>query len=175
MNDYTYPIKNNWLKIFLVNYKSKSIIGATGSYQSISSDSKYRNANDSILIYFYKIFLFFFKFPIFPNPHLRTANFFMHSKDFLKYNFPKNYKSKLDAWSVESGRNSLTNFFKRKKYRILVVNSDGQLFKEKNWKKSETYCYKNQSKLVLADKHTDKYFFSSKIAKAKKQITVWGS
>jgi len=174
MNDHSYPIRNNWLKIILGNYKSKSIIATTASYQSISSDSKYRNKHDSILTYFYKFFLYFFKFPIFPNPHLRTTNFLMHSKDFLKYDFPKNYKSKLEAWSVESGRNSLTNFFKRKKYHILVVNSDGEVFKEKDWKKSETYCYQKQSKLILADKHTDKYLSLKKKAQVKKQITVWG-
>ena len=40
----------------------------------------------------------------------------------------------------------MTNFFKKKRFNIYVVNSDGNKFTENQWKFSETYNYLNQSK-----------------------------
>jgi hypothetical protein len=96
------------------------------------------------------------------------------AKDYIKYKFEKNYYTKFDSWKTESGRDSITNFFKKKGFEILVVNSDGVAYSEKNWKYSETYCYKNQNKLIVSDKRTRKYDnFSIKDKKIKTKI-VWG-
>ena len=65
-------------------------------------------------------------------------------------------------------------FLKKKKFNILVVNSDNKLFNEKNWFKSETYAYKEQSKKIMSDNHVRKYIKLNKEKKAKKSKTVWG-
>ena len=39
-------------------------------------------------------------------------------------------KSKIDAWKIESGKNSLTNYLKKLNYNIYVINSDGKRFSE---------------------------------------------
>ena len=49
---------------------------------------------------------------------------------------------------IESGKKSLTNYFKNKKFDIFVVNSDGKRFTEE-LKLSETYMYKGQRKILF--------------------------
>ena len=61
----------------------------------------------------------------FPNPHIRTSSFLIYSQIFLDFMADKKTNSKLDAWKLESGIGSLTNYFKDKNYNIYVVNSDG--------------------------------------------------
>ena len=39
-------------------------------------------------------------------------------------------KSKIDAWKIESGKNSLTNYLKKLNYNIYVINSDGKDFQK---------------------------------------------
>ena len=37
LNSHSYPIVNNWLRIYTQNYKNNSLIGSSGSYCSLSS------------------------------------------------------------------------------------------------------------------------------------------
>ena len=74
----------------------------------------------------------------------------------------------------ESGFNSLTNFFKKNNYPILVINSEGKKFSEKDWKFSETYNFLNQSKSIISDKHTRKYLMLNDKEKKPHQINTWG-
>jgi hypothetical protein len=174
LNNQSFPVKKNWLLLMCSNFKNKRILGATGSYESISSRGFLRSYNENILSYIYKVIKYLIYFPLFPNPHVRTTAFMMLAKDYIKYKFEKNYYTKFDSWKTESGRNSLTNFFKKKGFEILIINSDGKAYSEKYWKFSETYCYKNQSKLIISDNRTRKYEnFSVKDKLIKKKI-VWG-
>lgn len=174
LNNQCYPVKKNWLLLMSSNYKKKRILGTSGSYESISSRGFLRNYNENIFSYICRVTKYLINFPLFPNPHIRTSNFMMSAKDYIKYKFEKNYYTKFDSWKTESGRGSITNFFKKKGFEILVVNSDGVAYSEKNWKYSETYCYKNQNKLIVSDKRTRKYDnFSIKNKKIKTKI-VWG-
>jgi len=174
LNNQSFPIKKNWLLLMCSNYKNKRILGATGSYESISSRGFLRNYNENIFSYIYRVIKYLIYFPLFPNPHIRTTAFMMLAKDYIKYKFEKNYYRKYDNWKTESGRNSITNFFKKRGFEILLINSDGKAFSEKDWKFSETYCYKNQTKLIISDKRTRKYEnFSIKDKKIKTKI-VWG-
>ena len=172
MNSHSYPIKKLWLKKIISRYKSKMIIGTSGSYESMLTSLKIKK--------FYKIYkyikdyLFFKKnFNYYPNFHIRTANFLIQSKDLLFFCKNKAYKSKKDAWISESGINGLTNYFSKKGYKVAVVNSDSKIFNSKNVKQSKTYFYKNQEKLLIADKHTNKYFNLSKKEKAIYESEVW--
>ena len=68
----------------------------------------------------------------------------------------------------------MTNFFKKKRFNIYVVNSDGHKFKQKNWMNSETYHYKHQSKSIISDKHSRKYLKLNLTKRKISQKAVWG-
>ena len=57
---------------------------------------------------------------------------------------------------------------------IFVVNSEGRKFSKNNWKFSETYCYLNQSKSLISDKHSRKYLKLSFKERLISSIKVWG-
>jgi len=94
--------------------------------------------------------------------------------DFYTYIKDKQIFSKLDAWEIESGKKSLTNYFRNKDYDILLVNSDGSCFNEKNWLYSETYNYLNQTKGIISDKHSRKYSNLDNDQKKIYQFYTWG-
>ena len=131
---------------------------------------------------FYKFFSFIKKkneykkkfFP-FPNPHIRTANFLIKGSDFYDYIKDKSIKNKEDAWLIESGKNNLTNYFKKKNFNIYVVNSDGNKFDENNWGSSETYNYFKKSKSIISDKHVRKYEALNEEDKMISREKVWGN
>ena len=173
LNSHSYPIKKYWLKIILKHYKNNTILGTTASFESTFSSLRLKK--------FYKIFSYLFKFykfkntfKAFPNPHIRTSSFLIKGSDFISFIKNKKINDKEDAWSIESGLNGLTNYFKRKKYNIFVVNSDGVRFTENNWKFSETYNYLKQSKSLISDKHTRKYLKLSNRKRLSTSYNSWG-
>ena len=172
MNSHSYPVKKNWLKTMLKFYKNKTILSSSASNESILTALKLKKIF-KIFNYIKKYSKFKKKFFPFPNPHIRTANFLISSKDFLLFNRNRNYKSKEDAWFSESGKNGITNFFKNRGYKLLVVNSDSRSFDEKNWVKSDTYYSNKQNKLLISDRHTRKYEKLSMKEKKKMQKKVW--
>ncbi len=174
MNDTSYPIKNNWLKIISSKFKSKRIIGCSASMSSWATNSYFRRLGDNFFVYFYKYIYFNLFVPKFPNPHLRFNGLLFHSSDYLKFIKDKKVKKRIKAYILESGYQGFTNYFKSKKYEIFVVNSDGKLFSEKDWKSSNTYAFKNQDKLIISDHNTRDYLKLNIFKKRKKQKIVWG-
>ena len=173
LNSHSYPITNNWLKKLTTHFKDKTIIGTSASHESFFTTLKLKK--------FYKIFSFFKKynkykkfFEPFPNPHIRTSSFLIKGSDFLFFVRNKNFFDKEDTWIAESGFEGLTNFFIKKKFNIFVVNSEGRKFSKNNWKFSETYCYLNQSKSLISDKHSRKYLKLSFKERLITSIKVWG-
>jgi hypothetical protein len=173
MNSHSYPIKNNWLKKFMSHYKQKTIISSSGSYESITNQVKFKKPYN-IISFIKKKIKAKRAFTEFPNPHLNTANFLINGNDFYKYIKGKKFNNKYDTWKIESGFNSLTQFFKKKEFNLLVVNSEGKKFPEDKWMYSETYHYKNQSKSLMSDKHSRKYLKYNKSLKLISQKAVWG-
>ena len=68
----------------------------------------------------------------------------------------------------------MSNQLKRKKFNLIVVNSDGNIFKYLEWKKSETYSFKEQSKLIISDKFSRIYSDSDDYKKKLIRKNVWG-
>jgi len=175
MNDYSYPIKKNWLKIIFSKYKKNRIIGCSASMSSWATNSYYKHSKDNYLTFFFKFIYFNIYIPKFPNPHLRANGLLFHSSDYLEFINNKNIENKRRSLLLESGNKSFTNFFKLKKYGIFVINSDGKLFKENEWKISNTFAYKKQEKLLISDKDTRNYMNLNTMQKKKKQKMVWGN
>tara|TARA_B100000767_G_C19659117_1_gene490204 strand:- start:305 stop:1072 length:768 start_codon:yes stop_codon:yes gene_type:complete len=173
LNSHSYPLKKNWLKILMLHYNKKSIIGTSGSYESLFSALKLKKLY-KFFSYFYRYVVYKNKFKPFPNPHIRTASFLINGSDFITFIKNHTFLKKEDTWCAESGINSLTNFFKNKKYKIFIVNSDGMKFTENFWKFSETYNYQNQSKSLISDKHSRKYLKLSSNERLISSLKVWG-
>ena len=173
MNSHSYPVKDLWLKKFVKHFKKKTIIASSGSFESITHQVKLKKPFNFIS-YFKKKIKGKTSFYDFPNPHLNTSSFMINSNDFFRYIKNKNFRNKYETWKIESGFNSLTNFFKRKNFKLLVVNSDGKKFSEKKWMLSETYHYKQQSKSLISDKHSRKYLKFDFSKRKKSQYDVWG-
>lgn len=159
LNSYSYPIKNNWLKLITKLYVPKTLIGCTASYASLSSSffsyPKYFKIN------FFKSLMYgfcnLFRFPIFPNPHIRSNAFLIKGRDFLTLKLPDVFKNKLQAHISESGRSGMTRQLKKKKFKIILANSKGQGYLENDWVNSEVFSYKTQKNLIISDNRTRNY------------------
>ena len=93
---------------------------------------------------------------------------------FLKYIQNKKLRNKEDTLIIESGKNSLTNYLKNKKIKILVVNSDGEKFEESDWKYSETYNFIKHDKSIISDKHSRKFLNLNNNERNVSRLKVWG-
>ena len=173
LNSHSYPLHNFWLRKLLNHFGKNTLIGTTASNESLFSSVKLKKI--------YKIYSFLKnkiqykkKFSKFPNPHIRTSSFLIKGNDLISFLKNKNFHNKEDTWMAESGINGMTNFFKRKKFNIYIVNSDGKKFVQNEWKISETYNYALQSKTLISDKHTRKYLKLSKKKRILYQQRSWG-
>ena len=175
LNDHSYPVVHNWLNIVVQKIKKKSIVGCSSSFSSHFSNSFKRHSVDNYLQAIIKIIIFFFFFPKFPNPHLRTTGFLIYSNDFLHFFKNRNVKSKFGSLVVESGYKSMTNFFLKKKFNIKVVNNRGKMFDLEKSKFSETFAYKNQNGVIISDNQIREYLSFNKKMRQKKNHQVWGS
>lgn len=173
LNSYSYPICDNWLNIIIKNYEENSILATSASYESLLSSIKLKKFY-KILNYFIKLFQYQKLFYPFPNPHIRTTGFLIKGSEYLKFMNDKSIKSKIDAWKIESGKDSLTNHFKKLNFNIYVINSEGKKFSENKWKYSQTYNYSDLNKSIISDKHIRKYHLLDKIEKLKFQDNTWG-
>ena len=173
LNSHSYPNTDMWLSKLLRYNENKTLIATSASYESLYTSLKLKK--------FYKFFSYLKKkldyknkFYPFPNPHIRTANFLIKGSDFIKFIRNKKIVNKEDAWQIESGKNNITNYFKQKKYKIFIVNSDAEKFTLNNCKFSETFNYKTQKKCIISDKHTRKYIKSTNYEKKLFQFSTWG-
>lgn len=173
LNSHSYPICEKWL-LKLSNYSTKTtLIGTSASYESILDSIKLKKIY-KVLSFFFKKMYFRKRFKSFPNPHIRTSSFLIYGQKLVDFMINKKINKKEDTWEIESGLNSLTNFFKKNNYKIFVINSDGAKFSENDWKLSETFNYRNQSKVIISDKHSRKYNDLSISEKKKFELKSWG-
>ena len=174
LNSHSYPICHNWVKKLFYYKKKNTVIATNASYESILDSIKLKGKIYKILRYFYRKYKFSKDFTNFPNPHMGTNSFLVNSKYFYNYIKNKSLNNKYDTLKIESGKKSLTNYFKKKNINIYVVNSDGKKFTELNWKLSETYMYKNQRKNIISDKYTRSYNLANKHKKNIAMKNTWG-
>lgn len=144
---------NDWLLKFYNAFENDSSIqfaGPMGSYAKGHSDR-------------------------FPNPHIRTCSFLIKRELFLEYAATQKFpETKDDTWEIEHGVNSLSNFILGKGYKIVVVNSDGNVFEPQDWEKSQTYITLKESKAILDDKWARRYYFTDECLKTKIEMETWG-
>ena len=173
MLGHSYPVSPNWLYKIMSHFQPNTLIGSSGSFESIFSS--FKNKKKIRLILNLKEYFFLKKnFKEFPNPHLRTINFILYGRDYLEFINNKSLNNKKDAWICESGFNGMTNFFMKNGFKILIVNSEKKAFSLKEFKSSVTYCFKDQSKQLFSDKHSRKYEALTLDDKLNVSKKVWG-
>ena len=175
LNSHSYPICHNWLKKLFLYKKKNTIISPTASYESLVDSIKLKNKFHKIFRYLYRKHRFLKNFDKFPNPHFRTSSFLINSRIFHNYIKNKPLRNKEDTLKIESGKNGLIKYLKKKKIKILVVNSDGNKFDENNWKFSETYCFTKTNKAIISDKHSRNFLKFNKSERKIVRLKVWGS
>ena len=84
------------------------------------------------------------------------------------------FDSKIDSLKVESGYNSLTNFFLKNEFKIKIVNSDKKSFDLNKSQMSETFAFKQNNLNLISDNQTREFESYDEEKKNKKRLQVWG-
>lgn len=166
--------KENWLKIINQSFTDNSFMGFSGSNESLFSSLEFKKIWKiySYLKQYFNLKKYFYKFP---NPHIRGPSFVLKQNDFLDFVRDKKYSDKMDAVKSECGKNSMTNFFKKKGYKIFIINSSGKEFDLNNFESSMTYCNSTVSDVLISDRHHIKYENLSKDGQVKIRKKVWAN
>lgn len=164
-NSRTMFVARDWLR-YMVLAQGKNpggVVGATGSWQSISSEHSRNLSRESkwagplkklrALIGFLPLWL---EFPRFPNPHLRTNAFLIERATLLGLDVPT-IGGKQDAMRFESGRRSLTRQIRASGKVVQVVDHQGRAFEPEDWRGANMFWQGDQSDLLVADNQTAKY------------------
>jgi len=81
----------------------------------------------------------------------------------------------MDAVKSECGKNSMTNFFANKGYKIFIINSSGKKYNLDNMEKSMTYCNEPISDVLISDRHHRKYQLLSNKEQIEINKKVWAN
>ncbi len=95
-------------------------------------------------------------FEPFPAYHLRTNAFIVERSLFSSLR-TRPVRRKMDAWVMESGRDSFTRQVQRRGLRTLVVDSEGATYEPDQWARSATFWQRGQERLLIADNQTRSY------------------
>ncbi len=184
-NSFSEILHPGWLEL-LYRHASRpevGLVGATGSYQSISSGAEYptysfmKNISPlkSFLVKPFLACLHYYRsryFMRFPNPHIRTNGFMLPSSvmDTLQVG---RMRRKMDAYYFESGRNGLTQQILRMGKKALIVGADGIGYDIPEWYRSNTFWLGDQKNLLISDNQTRAYAQSELIMKIRYSYYAW--
>ncbi|MFN8243101.1 MAG: hypothetical protein U0X40_03515 [Ferruginibacter sp.] len=179
----------NWLELLFSPIRRNPQIALTGPSGSLESFYSTTKRSNSLLLkkgqnrreYFGKIKLIVknllywrFLFRPFPNFHIRTAAFLVEREIFLQYP-QRSPQRKFQAYLIESGRNSLTNFVRKKQRLAFFVDKYGNLFDGANAFRSNVFRKQGQEDLLISDKQSE--WFAAASPDEQKRLTqnAWGT
>lgn len=186
------PRINGWLNFLLMaainGDKKVGLVGATGSMGTIAQFPfpPPPTANLRALLLFPLLplrilihtLLFLLKlrdFPLFPNPHIRSSTFLVRRDLFTEFSLlSKIPSSKYDAYKLESGRNGLTAFVRRRALMALVAGADGKFYEPEQWVNSRTFRVPEPSNLLVEDRQTTTYDQADVKMKRVLETAAWG-
>lgn len=112
-------------------------------------------------------------------PHVRTNACVARREVFIgtfdTFYFGVAPKSKLFSLLYESSSRGLSGYITLKGGRLLIVGSDGVVYRVHQWPASGTYCSLEQKNLAVEDNRTKEFEHSSSFKKMKLYIATWGS
>lgn len=112
-------------------------------------------------------------FEPFPNSHIRT-NGFMVSRDTMLKIRRGLLLTKMHAYRLESGKNSITRQIERMGLEAIVVGKDGVGYSKNEWDVSNTFWSQTQSNLLIADNQTRKYDAEDGEQRSRWERFAWG-
>jgi hypothetical protein len=113
------------------------------------------------------------RFGGFPAHHLRTNAFVLERATFTSLRMGR-ITRKMDAYSLESGRNNITRQIQRRGLRALVVARDGGLYDREQWHRSRTLWLSDQEGLLVADNQTRLYANAPPERRRLLSALAWG-
>ena len=205
LNSYSRILCSGWLAKMhrWITLEGVGMVGATGSYQSISSGhldhlramrnlplakravvSARRMFAEPRLSAFTRRILYWGlhkagvwqpvrDFPLFPNYHLRT-NAFMAARQTLQRVRLGPMRIKLSAYKFESGKDSLTNQVLKLGLKVLVVGRDGEGYEPERWHLSNTFWQSREENLLVGDNQTEFYLTADAATRAERARHAWG-
>jgi len=153
LNSFTRILDSDWLfKLYSNLTKSGvGIVGVTGSYES-----QYTNIIGEPDVTPEKLEKHKKYFNPYPSYHIRSTGYMISADTINNLKLPR-FVTKMDSYRFESGKDSLTNQIFRMGLDALVVDKNGVGYQKENWAESETFRYRWQDNLLIADKHTQIY------------------
>jgi hypothetical protein len=150
-------ISHDWLAKLSNNLdlKNVGIVGATGSFESLKMLDR--------------------RFPGFPNVHIRSNAFMINRELLVDVLSSYSIRTKVDAFFVESGAESITRRVFRMGQTALIVGRDGRGYHPNNWPRSLTYRQGDQSNLLVKDNVTRAFDQSPWEEKKEMSFWAWGN
>ncbi len=184
LNSRSILLADDWLAKFHrgASREDVGIVGATGSYQSLSTDalgadrkpafseSWLRGVARRLLINYLWLLVLY---PSFPNAHVRT-NAFMMKRDLLLEIARGKLVSRRDTSCLESGRRSISRQLLEKGLRVLLVDSQGNCHPPADWRNLRLFWQQGQEDLIVGDNQTAAYSTESKPGRAARALRAWG-
>ena len=165
LNSYSEPLAGGWLEALMRHLREPGVgmVSATGSYESLYDPA-------SILLRITRRR----RFGPFPNPHLRTNAFAMSREVMLSLDWPQ-VRTKSGAWSLESGKRSITRQVWERGLDALVVGRDGKAYQREDWHMSSTFRSGGQSNLLVADNRTRQFADADVEERRRLAELAWGA
>ena len=177
LNSFSVILDKDWLLKFYRHIKQPGVglVGATGSWGSIRPGQKERPE----LPWYKKLtrkwlgLCFVIYFDAFRNYHLRTNSFMIARENMLRIRYGM-ILTKLQAWILESGKNSITKQIERMGLKPVVVGKDGKSYDKHEWDISNTFWRGTQDNLLIADNQTRKFDAASPEWRREAELFAWG-
>jgi hypothetical protein len=112
-------------------------------------------------------------FPAYPNPHVRSNAIMLRRETFAELLAGRPLRTKLDAFLIESGPDSMTRRLWARGQEALVVGRDGRGYAARWWPHSETFRRVLQRNLLVADNVTRAYDAAPWLIKHQLAETSW--
>ena len=176
LNSFSVILDKDWLLKFYrhINQPGVGLVGATSSWGSISSGAQTRkySIHERLARFVLRKWRAIY-FDPFPNYHLRTNSFMIAREVMLKIRCGV-ILTKMQAYRLESGKNSITKQVERMGLKPVVVGKDGKGYGKHEWNISNTFWRGTQGNLLIADNQTRKFDAASPEWRRKWELFAWG-
>jgi hypothetical protein len=115
-----------------------------------------------------------YRFPPFPNPHLRTNAFFGRAECLGKV-LTRCIRTRRQAFALESGRCGMLRNIYRLGGDAVVVGANGRRYRPEAWADSGTLGLGGQENLLIADNHTKRFASATELERRATALRMWGA
>jgi hypothetical protein len=186
LNSFSRVLVPGWLEMLYRHAQRPGvgIVGATASYQSLTSDHHaFKRARRTDLPAYVQLLLPLYRdlrymlairgeFPPFPNQHVRT-NAFMIARDVMTALRTQSFVRKWDAFRFESSSHGMTHQIIAAGRQALVVGADGRGYEPPDWPQARTFWISQQENLLISDNRTRAYDEGSPTLRDQLAFRAW--